>query len=253
MRLTPPPSTLSSATQTPKSGEFRTDAQSPFGVRVADIAAINHEGKIVIGQRKIPMTEQFDHAFAAFGQGTLFQSPAGFIAVEDLHPGDQVTTADGTTEDVVWIGSATFSPTDQGDRMTLTRIMADSFGMNRPETFVSLGAGARLLQTPPDMRGVQSAKRMMSSTRSLVDGVNVIDVMPPTPIRLFHVALRNHGALIAGGLEVESYHPGLQPMQHMSHTLRSVFLSLFPQVQQIGDFGVMRYPRSPEVTGQSAA
>ena len=224
-----------------------------FGVRIADIAALLPDGSTVFGQRKIPTTKQFDQAFGAFAQGTLFQAPSGFVAVEDLRPGDQLTTSGGGQQTVVWIGCATFAPSDLGTRMTLTRVMADSFGVNRPQSFLSLGTAARVLQTPAGMRGVAGDQKLMTPASQFVDGVNVIEVAPPTPIRLFHVALRHHAPMIAGGLEVESFHPGTQPLQMLSHTLRSVYLSVFPHIENLSDFGTLCAPRAPDEDSQSAA
>lgn len=229
-------------------------AQKPsFGVRVADIAALLPDGSTVIGQRKIPTTRHFDQAFGAFAQGTLFQAPCGYIAVEDLRPGDRLSCADGGEEVVNWIGSASFAPSDLGERMLLTRIMADSFGVNRPQSFLSVGSAARVMQTPANLRGFSGDKKLMTPAIRFVDGVNVIEVAPPTPTRLFHVGLRRHAPLIAGGLEVESYHPGHQPLQMMSHTLRSVFMSVFPHVQHLTEFGRLSVPRAPEEDSQHAA
>lgn len=233
-----------------RNGLVFPDAPKPaFGVRVADITALKDDGQILIGQRRVPTLPQFDKAFSAFAQGTIFQAKQGFIAVEDLQPGDQLMTASGTIELVTWIGSATFSPNDQGDRMHLVRIMPDSFGVSRPDSFISLGTAARVLQTPSDLRATAGSTPMLTPARHFLDGVNVIEVMPPTPIRLFHVGLRRHGALLASGLEVESYHPGSNPVLNLSNTLRTAFMSLFPHVDRLSDLGGMAYARAPEVDG----
>ncbi len=225
---------------------FPPSPKPAFGVRVADITVLKKDGQVLVGQRRIPTLPQFDTAFAAFAQGTVFQAKHGYIAVEDLQPGDWLMTASGTIEQVTWIGSATFSPQDPGDKMHLIRVMPDSFGISRPESFVSLGTAARVLQTPYELKSSTGSEPMLTPIRRFMDGVNVIDVMPPTPIRLFHVGLRRHSALIAGGLEVESYHPGENPVANLSNTLRSVFLSLFPHVECLSELGGMAYKRAPE-------
>lgn len=216
-----------------------------FGVRVADITGLKADGHTIIGQRRIPTLRIFDQAFAGFAQGTVFQAERGYVAIEDIQPGDRLATANGGSEQVTWIGSATFSPSDLGDRMHLTRVMPDSFGVNRPESFISLGPAARVLQAPCHLRGTAAAAQMMTPAQSFIDGVNVIDVMPPTPIRLFHIGTRQHVALIASGLEVESYHPGTAQLRDLSTTLRDVFHSLFPHVDKLSDFGPMAYTHAP--------
>lgn len=224
-----------------------------FGVRIADIAALRPDGSTILRQRRIPTLPQFNQVFGAFAQGTLLKVTNGYMAVEDLQPGDRVETAGGDTDEVMWIGSASFSPNDVGDRMRLTRITADSFGVNRPTNCISLGSAARVLQTSPDMRGAMGTTPLMTPASRFVDGVSVIEVTPPTSIRLFHVATRRHSAIVAGGLEVESFHPGAQPLQFLSQTLQDVYLSCFPHVEQLSEFGPMTYQRAPEEDGQSAA
>jgi hypothetical protein len=237
----------------PQSDAFRTNnahatnGLSPtFTVRIAEISAYKPDGTQVFGQRRIPSLPQFEEPFSAFAQGTVFKARDGFIAVEDLQPGDWLTTASGQDEQVSWIGSATFSAAHDNVRTPLTRVMADSFGMNRPESCVSFGPAARLLQTPPNLRSTTVADRLMTPATSFLDGVHVIEISPPTPVRMFNVATRKHSALIANGLEVESYHPGTAPVAHLSDTLRNAFLGLFPHVEQLADFGPMRFARAPE-------
>ena len=219
-----------------------------FGVRIAEIAALQEDGSTVIGQRKIPILPAFDQAFAAFAQGTIFKSKTGFLAVEDVQPGDWLASSTGTFEQVTWIGSALFSNQDQGEHVSLTRVMADSFGVSRPDSFVSFGPAARIQQTPPDLRGSTVATRVMTPASRFLDGVNVIEAVPPSPVRLFHLGLQNHTALIANGLKVESYHPGPNPVSHMSQTLRTAFFKLFPHIRDLSDFGPMRFARAPEDT-----
>lgn len=243
----------SKASGTDRNLPQRNQSAPAFGVRTVDIAAIRNDGSLVIGQRRIPTTKVFDEAFAGFAQGTLFQTETGQIAVEDLQPGQKLLTARGKSEEITWIGSATFAPSDKGDRMRLTRIMADSFGVNRPDSFISLGSSARILKTPPDLRCVEGNKQVMTPAHTFVDGVNVIEIMPPTPVRLFHISMRAHTSIFAGGLEVESYHPGHQPLQGLSQTLCDVFMSMFPHIENLSDFGAMQFPRAPEKNDLTAA
>jgi hypothetical protein len=224
----------------------RPKGAASFGVRLADTAALRRDGTTAINQIKVPNLPQFDAALGAFARGTLLQSENGQAAIEDLRPGDKLVTTDGELSEIVWIGSSTFSAAEATNRVHITRIMADSFGVNRPDSFLSLGPAARVLQTPPHLRSETGSLRMMTPAREFVDGVNVIEVTPPTPVRLFHISLRRHAAILAGGLEVETFHPGPQPLQNLSHTLRSVYMGLFPHINQISDFGPMVHPRAPE-------
>lgn len=223
-----------------------TPAKPGFTVHITDIAALRPDGSTVLGQRKIPSFPIFERAFSAFAQGTVFKSDTGHVAVEDLQPGDCLETADGDKEQVTWIGSYASAPSEQENPLTLTRIMADSFGMSRPDNFLGLGPAARLLQTPADLRGSSLADQMMTPANQFQDGMNVIEVVPSTPLRLFHVGMRRHTSLIANGLPVESYHPGENPVTHLSPTMKTAFLGLFPHIEKLSDLGPVNFTYAPE-------
>jgi hypothetical protein len=157
-----------------------------------------------------------------------------------------VHTSSGEPAKLIWIGSSTFVPADTGRRTPLVRIMADSFGQDRPASFVTVGPGARVLHTPHHLRAEAGETRLLTPVREFVDGVNVIEVTPPTPVRLFHLCLTRHAAIRVNGLEMESFHPGAQSLRGVSETLRDRFLSIFPRIGHLPDFGPLAHPRAPE-------
>ena len=229
-------------------------AHASPGIRHFEVAALRPDGSLMVKDFTTPALPLFESAFSAFARGTVLQSDAGPVAIEDLQPGDHVMTAVGAPSEVVWIGSSTFVPSDAGRRMPLVRIMADSFGMNRPANFVTVGPSARLLQTPQHLRAEFGGSQMLTPASAFVDGVNVIEVVPPTPVHLFHICLRRHAAIIVGGLEMETFHPGANATRAVSHTLRDLFLSMFPHINHVTDFGALAHPRAPEPpSGQTAA
>ncbi|MGZ2256800.1 Hint domain-containing protein [Roseobacter sp. A03A-229] len=250
---TPPYGANASEMLENSSREPRSAASSTLGVRLADVAALRADGSIVIGQRKVPTMPLFDSAFSALARGTPLQTEHGPVAIEDLQPGDRVLTAGGTPSQIVWIGSATFAPSDARDGQLLTRLMADSFGVNRPDSFLSLGPAARVLQTPPDRRAEPGERRIMTPASAFVDGVNAINVVPQTPVQMFHLCLEEHAAVIAGGLEIETFHPGPNPGRLLSHTLKSVLLSVFPHLTHLNEFGPLNYERVTDDADLDAA
>ncbi|MCV3270585.1 Hint domain-containing protein [Roseobacter sinensis] len=222
-------------------------------IRTVDVAAVRPDGSLAIGQRKVPALPLFDSAFSALARGTPLQTPQGPVAIEDLRPGNLVLTVDGPPCQIVWIGSATFSRADVRDGRLLTRVVPDSFGVERPGRLLTLGPAARVLQTPPDRRAVPGQRRIMTPASAFVDGVNAINVLPQMPVQMFHLCLAEHAAVIAGGLEVESFHPGSDLERHLSDTLKPVLLSVFPQLTDLRDFGPLRYERTAEAANMDAA
>ena len=117
--------------------------------------------------------------------------------------------------------------------------------------------GTRIKDTAPERRAIldlleEQGKPLQRKAiverlaRSAEPGDTVLVPAPAFPVHIY-------AAIIAGGLEVESYHPGPNPLNMLSHTLRTVFMSCFPQINQLQDFGPMRYKRVTEVSGQTAA
>lgn len=214
-------------------------------MRLFEVAALRPDGTVTIGQHKAPAIAYFEQAFSAFARGTLIATPRGDVAIEDLQPGETVSTGGGRTARITWIGSSNFVPADAGRRMPLTRIMADSFGQGRPSCFLTTGPAARILHTPQHLRGEVGEARLLTALADFVDGETVIEVTPPTPVRLFHLCLEHHATLIAGGLEMESFHPGAQSRHDTPSALRDRFLGLFPQLRSMAEFGALAYPRAP--------
>jgi hypothetical protein len=204
-------------------------------------------GNIAETRHIAPALPLFEDAFCAFSRGSLVDTPNGPIAIEDLLPGDAVITGNGESHPVLWKGSTTLvpgRPGPQGRSMHLTRIMADSFGMQRPGSCVIAGPSARLLHTPTHLRSVAGGAQMLTPVREFIDGMNVIETAPPTPVELFHLCLKRHTVISVSGLEMETYHPGETAARIISNAMRSLFLNLFSHVDNFTDFGPLGYKRA---------
>lgn len=220
--------------------------QPQMAKRTYEVAALREDTSLYIGQSTGPAIPLFEDAFSAFTHGSLIQTTFGFVAVEDLQPGDMVNTSTGEAAELIWVGTSTFSPADAGKRTPLIRIMPDALGQSRPERSLTVGPGARVLHTPAALRGVSDGKQLLTSASKLVDGVNVIEITPPTPTRLFHICLSRHAIINVDGIEMETFHPGTTAPREVSHSLRDRFISLFPRISHLSDFGPLAHPRAPE-------
>lgn len=240
--VTPLPRTGGTPSPNPQLRRYEVKSLLPNG----DIAEVRHVA---------PAMTLFEEAFCAFARGSLVECERGPMAIEDLLPGDRVLTRGGVAQEVIWIGKTTILPGARGGQrrsLSLTRIMADSFGMQRPMSCLITGPAARLLHIPEHLRGEDGISRILSPAASFVDSVNVIETTPPTPVELFHLCLKEHAVIRVGGLEFETYHPGPDATRMISHAMRSVFLNMFPHVEHVSDFGLLAYPRSGGMRKQAA-
>ncbi|MDQ2094909.1 Hint domain-containing protein [Rhodalgimonas zhirmunskyi] len=219
-------------------------------MRKYEVLSLASDGSVQESQHIAPATDAFEAAFSAFARGTMIGTIDGPCAIEDLEPGMLITT-DGAPQPVIWIGRMTLvpsAPIDDQRRLKLTRIMADSFGLARPMPDLVLGHGARLLRTPSEMREMAMQANILTPARAFLDGMNVIEITPQTPVSLYHICLPHHAIIRTAGLEVESYHPGANLLRDMAGNTRALFLSLFPHIGTPDAFGPLAHPRAGQKT-----
>lgn len=211
-----------------------------------EISWLDHLGDIQEFTRIAPALPVFEEAFSAFAHGVILNSAAGPIAIEDVMPGDTLMCASGRMATVRWKGAITLvpgAPTVSGDPDQLVRVTPDAFGLGKPSRDVLLGPSARRLDRDAAARAVTGSEAALVPLRAQSDGVSIIDVTPVTPVRVYHLVCDRHETVIAGGLEIETYHPGPDATYSLTSEMRELFLQLFPMFTSLGDFGRLLWPR----------
>lgn len=212
------------------------------------IQSLRDDGSVRDTENLGPATPAFEAAFSAFARGTLITTAQGPIAIEDLIPGTKIITAEHGPTPLLWLGSMTLVPSADGsaaDNRRITRIMGDALGMGRPMMDVVAGPGARLLARPAGIRNSFDGEQVLTPARDLADGMNLINMEPRHPLTVYHIALRRHATITAGGLEFESFHPGAGFERHLGRNMLALFLSYFPHIREPRQFGALSHPRLP--------
>ena len=219
-----------------------------------DIAALKADGSHFRATYRAPTFPQIDSAFSAFARGVLLSSPEGLSAIEDRQAGDRLNTRTGAVMKVRWSGSSSYVPSNADRATPLVRITADAFGPGRPAACVTVGPAARILHAPEQVDDEARVQGTLVPARAFVDGVSVFELLPPTPVQLFHICLSKHAIIQVDGVEMETFHPGPRTAQELSQSMRTHFLAMFPHISRFSDFGSVAYPRRDESKGgQSAA
>lgn len=225
----------------------RQPRRSPPLTRRYEVAYLTDSGFVEERTCIAPATPAFEDAFAALVRGALIATENGMAAIEDLCPGVRVRTGTGELMPIRWIGSMTLVPEAAeftgGMACRLTRIASDSFGIGRPGSDMLLGPRARVLYRSNRCREMLGTSQAFAPARAFVDGINVVDVTPVAPIRMYHLALDGQQSIFANGIEVESFHPGPQIEAMMDRASLDLFLSLFPQIDSADGFGPVQTPR----------
>jgi collagen type I/II/III/V/XI/XXIV/XXVII alpha len=133
---------------------------------------------------------------ACFAAGTWIATTRGHVAVEIIHPGDQVCTVLRADQaEVIWTGrrGVNCSRHPEPTLVWPVRVSADAFGRGMP--------AADLFLSPNHAVFVD---RVLIPIRLLVNGRTVRQIMTEH-VSYHHIELAQHDVLLANGMPAESY------------------------------------------------
>ena len=157
-----------------------------------------------------------------FTPGTLIDTPDGTRRVEDLRPGDMVTTRDHGAQELLWLGSRTVSGNGQ-----FAPVMFDKGAIGNANP-LTVSPQHRML-----VRGWQ-AELMFGEEEVLVPAISFVNgttihQQDVESVTYIHLLFSNHEIVVAEGVETESYFIGHLCHDHVSAT-RAEVLALFPDM-----------------------
>lgn len=215
-------------------------------MRRYEVVHLLPNGDIDEFNRIAPAHPAFEDAFTALARGALLSTDRGTVAIEDILPGDKVKTVTNGFQTVKWRGSASIVPNTRGQSQKmgqLIRFSADALGIGRPMPDLMLGPSARLYHRTPGIQQITGHDAAFVPAADFVDGINIIHVTPPTPVQVFQLAFDAHERIVANGVELDSYNPGARHELGLRGDMLDLYLSLFPQVSSLDDFGLLMHPR----------
>ncbi|MFZ3580944.1 Hint domain-containing protein [Loktanella sp. DJP18] len=193
-----------------------------------------------------PAIPVFEDCFGALGRGAILQTDSGPRAVEDLWPGDRVLTVSHGMQTLLWRGMMQIvprSPQTRPEIGTMIRITAEAMGFSRPATDLVLGPTARIAHRAPGTQRLTGDATAFVPARDFVDQCSVVALQPITPVHAYQLGFADHVSISAGGIEVETLHPGLPHRLNLRPDLGALLMSLFPHKTALTDFGPLLHPR----------
>lgn len=130
-----------------------------------------------------------------FSRGTRIATPEGYVEVERLAPGDEVTSLNGRSEKILWIGRRRLDCRRHPDPLKVwpIRIKAGAFAPNLPERDLLVSPQHAIY----DEGVLIPAKYLVNGASVVIEDVNTVEY--------FHIELPHHDILFAEGLPAESY------------------------------------------------
>ncbi|WP_170334445.1 Hint domain-containing protein [Ruegeria arenilitoris] len=157
-----------------------------------------------------------------FTPGTLIDTPDGPRRVEELQPGDLITTTDNGPQSLLWVGRTKVRA--QG-KLAPIRFEAGVLGLDRPLT---VSPQHRMLVA--DWRAPYhfGHSEVLIAAHCLVNGETVTRV-EGDEVEYIHLLFARHEIVIANGAKSESYYPGHAISQSDRDTQAEIF-RLFPEL-----------------------
>ncbi|SDX35869.1 Hint domain-containing protein [Ruegeria halocynthiae] len=173
-----------------------------------------------------PLDVPADLGPPCFTPGTLIDTPDGPRRVEDLTPGDLVTTADSGAKPVIWVGRTTVAA--EG-KLAPIRFEAGVFGLTQP---LLVSPQHRMLIDDWRAPYLFGHEEVLIAAHCLVNGESVTRV-EGGEVEYIHLLFRRHEIVIANGAKSESYYPG-HALTQAEHRTQAEVLALFPELKVRG-------------------
>lgn len=162
-------------------------------------------------------------AIECFMPGTMIMTPSGEVAVETLKIGDLVTTHDGRSEPVRWMGRHTVSTVFADKLKTLPiRIKANALDDNMPSRDLLVSPGHAILV---DGALVQAA--------ALVNGSSIVqETAVPKTFTYHHIELAAHALVVAENTPAETF---VDNVERARFDNAAEYAALYPEAAPIAE------------------
>jgi len=215
-------------------------------MRRYEVAHLRPNGDLHEFHRLAPAIPAFEDGFAALARGCLLSTDRGTVAIEDILPGDRVRTITNGFQTVLWRGSITVMPgktPDTSGAGRLVRVSSDALGIGRPMPDLLLGPSARLYYRTPTIAHITGHDAAFVPITDFIDGNAIFEVTPPGAVPVYQLGFARHERILANGVELDSHNPGTRHETGLRREMLELYLSLFPHVNRLDDFGRLMHPR----------
>ncbi len=169
--------------------------------------------------------------FICFAQGTLIDTSAGPIPVENLSTGDLITTMDNGPKALRWVGARTLNTAalTRNPHLRPITIQANALGPQNPTTDLTVSPQHRILLNTPNVQLNFWLEAALAPAKGLVDN-DKVTISAQDSVTYYHLLFDRHEIIRSNGTWTESLFPGKQSMLALDAAARAEVLELFPEL-----------------------
>lgn len=167
-------------------------------------------------------------------RGTLIDTPAGPVPVEDLEVGDLVSTRDAGAQPVRWICAFQLKAMHLRQRPELCPVLIPrgAFGPGLPNRDLRVSPRHRMLLRSPIAGRLFAANEVLVAARHLVGVAGIRRDTTAASVQYFHLVTTRHAIIRANGAETETMFPGPHALNSLPPTARQEVEALFPRLHE---------------------
>ncbi|WP_424978812.1 Hint domain-containing protein [Leisingera sp. S232] len=186
--------------------------------------SVTLDGVLASQVNEVP--ELLSMGFVCFAKGTRIAAPGGSRLVEDIEPGDYVTTADKGIRQVRWVASSSFDggAEDLPQNLVPVRIKPGSLGNSRP---LLLSQQHCIL-----MRHRGRRETVFVRAKHLAEETGLASFAKGRKqVSYYHLLTAQHEVLISNDVAAESFYPGPQAVSLLRPQDRRSLKAILPRLE----------------------
>lgn len=168
-----------------------------------------------------------------FTPGTSIRTAGGAKRIEDMRPGDWISTKDNGQQEILWTGHRRMT----GARLYAMphlrpiRFRAGALGQGRPDEDLLVSPQHRMLVNGAAAQALFNATEVLVAAEDLINDVSITVDHALREVTYVHILLERHQVIWANGLETESFHPSNTALDTVAPEQRASLLQLLPGLE----------------------
>lgn len=176
--------------------------------------------------------ENIEFDIVCFAAGTLIGTVDGPRPIEELGPGDMVTTSDNSAQPIRWAGRRYLGAAalNAAPRLRPIRISAGALGENTPTRDLIVSPQHRILVRSKIAIRMFDTEEVLVPARHLLDLPGVEVAVDMSSVTYVHIMCDDHEIIDAEGALAETLYTGSEAMKVLSDTARQEIAKIFGDV-----------------------